>query len=194
MSKRSGTFEASEGGNLVHDGACASGLAHNGDSVLVAAEFVDMFLNPDQREALIPESGVGSSIGLEIGASEEAKGTKAVIQGHEDDSLVAGQLACCEKSSGIDTGFSTVGVATSVDRVRVSLAISIARVLLTHTSTGSPLPPSGDASSLKAFVGAMTSRNKQSSLVRGSIEGSADGFFDAAWSAANAAVKLNASP
>ena len=64
---------ATKGGDLVHDAAAARGFAEDGYAGFVAAEEVDVGLDPLQGEALIVEGRLGSAIVLlNAGAGEKA--------------------------------------------------------------------------------------------------------------------------
>lgn len=57
-----------------------------GDSVRISAKGRNIFLHPEQRLALVPESVVSGS--LLLSSAEEAKDAKPVLNSHEKHSLV----------------------------------------------------------------------------------------------------------
>lgn len=69
------------GGDLVHDGGRAGGLAHDRYLVRVAAEKANVLFHPSQSESLIEQSGIGCSSGRsKIGTGEPAKWTDSVVE------------------------------------------------------------------------------------------------------------------
>lgn len=64
------------GDQVVHDGACACGLAPGGNEGGVATEEGNIGLDPLKGGALVVEAGVGEGLGFHGCAGEETVGTE----------------------------------------------------------------------------------------------------------------------
>lgn len=76
--------------SMKHDRSSSRGLAPDGHTARVAAEFRDMFLNPLQSTSLVQEAGIQLTIGLDVFRCQEAECAEPVLNLNGDEIIIVG--------------------------------------------------------------------------------------------------------
>lgn len=71
-------------GNVVHNGSSTSRLAHDSNLIFVAAEEMDVLLNPLQSHALIKQTSIRGAILLKRRSCEESESAQPVVYSNND--------------------------------------------------------------------------------------------------------------
>lgn len=82
LRERHRTLFAAVGRHLMHDATTTGRLAEDGDPRGIAAEQVDIPLDPFKSETLVVQAGIRGAVLLERWAGQPAKGAETVVEAH----------------------------------------------------------------------------------------------------------------